>query len=358
MKILARYLTALFLRNYFFALLGLTTLFVVQALMGDLFSSEYTVYANLFYRMMTVPDVVVQMTPPAVMMATVFSLASMVRSNELTACYSLGVGLPQILVVLLSLVFMICCFTLVLQDRIVPPVFRKRETFYWREMKKRPDFFLDVKQEKIWYRSGNLIYNLQTFDPQNNRIHGMVIYRFNDKFDLVQVIEGREAHHDASGWLLTDGVVTNVGKSEEFPITERFKERRMSIEETPNDFKEIEKEVDGLRLKEMYRYIRNIKKTGTDTKAYEVKFHSRVSLSFIPIIMCLLAVPFSVRGRREGGMGRDLGLCLLVSFFYWLFFSIGLSLGTNGTIAPWVGAWLPSFIFLGLIITMISYKRA
>jgi lipopolysaccharide export system permease protein len=79
-------------------------------------------------------------------------------------------------------------------------------------------------------------------------------------------------------------------------------------------------------------------------------------LSFIPLVLCVLGFPFSVRGRREGGTAKDLGLCLLVTFFYWLFYSVGLSLGTNGALPPWLAAWLPSSIFTALAVTLIARR--
>jgi lipopolysaccharide export system permease protein len=88
-----------------------------------------------------------------------------------------------------------------------------------------------------------------------------------------------------------------------------------------------------------------------------VKFWSRFSLSFIPIVMCFLGVPFSVRNRREGGTAKDLGLCLAITFFYWLFYSVGLSLGTSGALPPWVAAWLPSAVFVALAAALIARQQ-
>ena len=94
-----------------------------------------------------------------------------------------------------------------------------------------------------------------------------------------------------------------------------------------------------------------------DTKAYWVNYYSRFSLSFIPLVMCIVAVPFSVRGRREGGMAKDLGLCLAITFFYWLFYSIGLSLGTNGALPPVVAAWAPTVIFAVFALLLALRKQ-
>ena len=358
MKTLDRYIASAFLKNLMLATLGLTFLFYVQSLIAELLEQDFPPSQLLIRSLLNLPQVIIQMVPPASMMATVMTLSSLNRSSELTACFSLGFGLRRIMGVMLAIVLLVSCLMLVLQDRIVPPFFKKRTNYYWRVMKNRPDFFLDVKQNKIWYRSKNLIYNLQSFDAKSQTIHGMGIYSFDEDFQLMQLVEARKAIFTRNGWKLLEGNVTVFDDQSSFPLTQPFKEKELIIGETPQDFQEIEKEVDGLRLKELYRYIERVQSTGTDTKSFQVKFHSRISLCFIPIVMCLLGVPFSVRNQREGGMARDLGLCLAVTFFYWLLYSIGLSLGTNGALLPWLAAWLPSLIFTALAATLLARQRA
>jgi lipopolysaccharide export system permease protein len=224
-------------------------------------------------------------------------------------------------------------------------------------MKNRPDFQLDIKQNKIWYRSGSLMYNLKAFDTKNQTIVGMAVYAFDDNFQLSQTIEAEKAKYTSNGWKLINGTLTQFSQTQAFPENKKFSELKLQINETPADFQEIEKEVDGLRMFELYRYIEQTAKAGLDTKSFLVKFHSRFSLSFIPLIMCILAVPFSVTGRREGGVAKDLSICLAITFFYWLFYSIGLSLGTNGSLTPWFAAWAPTVIFAVLASILVSRKQ-
>jgi lipopolysaccharide export system permease protein len=353
-KILDRYIAVFFIKNCLLAVFAMTGMFLFQALLGDLFDSSSSAQQLVVYHLLNLPAIMVQMMPPAVLLATVFTLSGLSRSNELIACHSIGIGVWRIMSLILSIVFIVSCVVLVVEDRILPPMYRARTSYYWREIKHRPDFFLDIKKDKIWYRSKNLIYNLQLFDPKSDTIYGMAVYTFDENFNLIQVVDAEKAKFTPAGWNLMNGTVTVFSGDDSFPKTSRFNDKSLTIPETPKDFQEIEKEVDGLRLKELYAYIGRVKSAGADTKSYEVKFHSKISLAFIPIVMCFLGIPFSLRGRREGGMAKDFGLCLAITFFYWLFYSIGLSLGTNGVLPPWLAAWLPSFIFAGLAGTLIS----
>jgi lipopolysaccharide export system permease protein len=326
-------------------LFGLGILFFFQAAMSQILDGDYTVSQILIYQSLNLPSVFIQMTPPAVMMATAMTLTSLSRTHELVACYSIGVGLPHIIVILLSLVFMLSCFTLVIQDRIVPPFYNQQLKYFWTVMKGKSDFFLDVSQDKVWYRSGDMIFNLRHFDSKEQRISGMSVYSFSPEFELDQVTHAESAVYYDPDWHLRNGQVTVFVGDDRHPATQSFEEKILKIDEPPSAFLEIQREVNGFRLKELYRHIQKIRKTGVDTKEYEVKLHYRISLSFIPLIMALLAVPFSVGLRRSGGLERDLGIGLGITIFYWLFYSVGLSLGKSGAVSPWVGAWSPSFIF-------------
>jgi lipopolysaccharide export system permease protein len=343
MQILARYIATAFFKNLVLVLLGLTVLFFFQTLLTQV--NDFDFSQRLIFNLYDLPSMMVMVAPPSALLATVLTFSALSKTNELIACHSIGIGLQQIISVLFPIVFVFCCISLIAQDRILPAFNEKKSSFYWREIKHQQDFFLDVKQEKIWYRSNNFIYHIQNFDSQRGRIIGIGVYIFDSEFDLIEHVEAVEADYVNHSWTLLDGKSTHFDPKTGFPVTKSFKSRPLNIKEAPEDFKVIEKEVDRLRIKDLIHFIETNKKSGIDSKAFEVKLHSRFSLSFIPIIMFLLAVPFAVSRSREGRLGRDLLIAFTITFFYWLSYSICLSLGQNGTIPPVLAAWSPSVIF-------------
>ena len=357
MKTLNRYIAGIFCKNLLVATVSMTMLFLFQSMFTDLYDHMHSIQQILVYHWMGIPQIAVQMSPPAVLLATVLTLSGLARTHELVACYAIGIGLRKIMSLILFIVLLLSVLILLMEDRVLPPIYRTRTTYKWKVLENKSDFFLDIKRDKIWYRSKNMIYNLQRFDTQSKTIFGMSVYTFDDDFNLIQVVGAEKAEYGDQGWKMINGNVSLFLAEEPFPLSQGFEEKKMIIGETPKDFQEIEKEVDGLRLKELYFYIQRMKSAGADTKSYEVKFHSKMSQSFIPIVMCLLAIPFSLGSRREGSISKDLGLCLVMTFFYWLFYSIGLSLGTNGALPPLLAAWLPSFVFVALAAALIAHKR-
>ena len=355
MQILARYIAAAFFKNLVLSLSGLTVLFFFQTVITQL--NDNTLNQILVLCFYDLPKMMVMVAPPAALVATVLTFSTLSKTNELVACYSIGISLNQMVSVIFPIVFVMCCFSLVAQDRILPAFYEKRNLFYWREVKKMPDFFLDVKKDKIWYRSNNMIYHLRTFDPKTDRILGIGVYVFSPDFNLKELLQAETATYNGSEWELTDGKATHFDEKTGFPVMEEFKKRILKIKEGPSDFKMIEKEVDRLRIKDLIRFINTNKKSGIDSKNFEVKLHSRFALSFIPLIKCLLAVPFSVSRSREGRLGKDLLIAFTITFFYWLSFSVSLSLGQNGTVPPILAAWLPSVIFGLLAVYLLQRMR-
>jgi lipopolysaccharide export system permease protein len=343
MQILARYIAGTYFRNLILSTTGLVLLFFFQSVITQV--NDYTLTQKFIMTLYDLPGMWVMVAPPAVLMATILTLSALSKTQELVACYSIGIGIRQIMGVLFPIVFVFSCLSLVMQDRILPAVNEKKSLFYWREIRKRQDFFLDLKQEKIWYRSNRYIYHLRNFDPELGRIVGIGVYEFDESFNLKEEMQAEEAVFKGNSWELRNGRKTVFNPKSGFPESESFSTRTLTIKENPKDFKVIEKEVDRLRIKDLIRFIRSNRLSGIDSKGLEVRLQSRFSLSFIPIIMFLLAIPFAVSRAREGRTGTDLAIAFAITFFYWLSYSISMSLGQNGVFPPMVAAWSPSVIF-------------
>lgn len=343
MQILARYIAGIFLKNLGLGLMGLTALFFFQNLITQL--NDYPFGQLFVFVLYDIPQLMVMVIPPATLLATIMTFSSLSRTSELVAIQSIGIGVKQLMSVILPLVFVLGCISLIIQDRFLPVFHEGKTLFYWRTIKKRQDFYLDVGQEKIWYRSGNLIYNIRTFDPKLNRLIGLSAYMLDDLFNLNGVIQAEEALYQDSKWVVPKAKEVKFDKDTGFPETESTIDTTVPILEGPEEFKMIEREVDRLRIKELIKFIGVNKASGIDTKGYEVKLHSRFSLSFIPLIMALLALPFSVSHFRSGSAGRDIGIASGLTLVYWIVFTLGLSMGRAGTLPPVLGAWLPTIGF-------------
>src|SRR5688572_13680184 len=95
-KTLDRYLAGIFIRNFLLALVAMVLLFVFQSLLGQLIDRTYPPNQVVYYNLLHIPEILVQMAPPAVLLATVMTLSGLSRTNELVACFSIGLGLKRL----------------------------------------------------------------------------------------------------------------------------------------------------------------------------------------------------------------------------------------------------------------------
>ncbi len=360
MRILDRMILIEFVKNLLVALFALTIVFFFAEYLRGVWDEEVPALVLLKYNTLLLPAIFSQMLPPAAMMSTMVTLSLMNRKNELTAIHASGVGLGHISFLIFGAIFIFCCLTLVVQDRIIPPLAYKRTVYYWQVIKKRTDFTLDIKTSKIWYRSKNFIYNLKLYDKSTSTIKGIGVFYFNDDFILQQHIEAQTARYDEDKgiWDLRDGMLTVFPGRNQFPLSKPFKEKKLNLPETPKDFLEIEKQVDTLRLRELLGFISRNKEAGLDTKSYEVDFHSRIAISFVALVMGLLAIPYCVKPKRQGGIGKDIAICAGWIFAYWLSFSISLSLGRSGVLVPSLAVWTIPTLFLALSCFLVFRVRS
>ncbi|MCO5142435.1 MAG: LPS export ABC transporter permease LptG [Oligoflexia bacterium] len=357
MSILDRYIAKEFWKGFIAALVTFLVLYLGGDTVRQGFKEEIPPAYAFQYSLFQIPEVLVLLLPAASLMGTLVCLSGFARRNELTAMFASGISLARISLVILSLVFTLCCLSFVVTDRIIPPLAKAKTNFYRTVIQNRPDLQSDIRQNKIWYRSKNYIYNLRTFDPKENIIQGISIYTFDNNFNLLQQIEAKSAEFKNSSWILYDGFLTLFDKTSNYPLSTKFKSHPIHISESPADFKEIEKEVETLRLKNLWKYIQRTKEAGIDTKSYEVTFWSKISLALVPLIMTILGIPFSTQHHRSSSVARDIALCFLLVLIYWIFFSSLLSMGKNGWVSPFLAAWIPNIIFFFLGLLMITKSK-
>lgn len=92
-----------------------------------------------------------------------------------------------------------------------------------------------------------------------------------------------------------------------------------------------------------------------NVKAFEVEYHKRWASPLGAFIMTLLGVTMSSR-RVRGGMGKNLGIGIVLTAIYILFSTVSTTFSVNNVMSPFMAAWLPNLVFLAISIPL--YIRA
>lgn len=83
-----------------------------------------------------------------------------------------------------------------------------------------------------------------------------------------------------------------------------------------------------------------------------IEFNRRFALPTACLVLALVGIPLGISSKKSGKSGGFV-LTILLVFVYYVISLVGVSLARQGHVAPWLGAWLADFVFLGLGIFLL-----
>lgn len=302
------------------------------------------------YYMYYLPGIIYQMLPMACLMATLFTLSALNRSNELVALFSMGQSLARISAPILVAVAIVSVLSFWLGDRILPKFTQKKNYVWYVEILKQPGRYATVKTNKIWYRSENVLFNISSLSAKEEKAQGVSLYYFDSSWRLIQMIRASVAEMRGEFWDLKDGAVTLFAEESTFPLSKEFKEKTITMNKDVVDLGQSSQPSEVQSLEELERFIVQNKEAGLDTMHYEVDYHRKIGFAFAAFIMSLMGIPFSVGHHRSGKGFANVGLSIGLAFLYWMCFSSSITLGKNGILPPVLAAWLPNGVMTGFAV--------
>jgi lipopolysaccharide export system permease protein len=355
--IIDRYIAKLFLGFFIGGLVVFVTLFVTVDFMSNFVRTDAPFQSIVSFYLLSLPALIYQMMPVACLMGVVFTLGSLGKTNELVALFASGMSLARVSLPILSLVVLISSVSFFLNDRVVPILNQKKNYVYYVEIQKKPGLYSTVKTDRIWYRSGDALYNIKTLSPDTATANGLTMYQFDSSWRLAQMITAQAVKLKGTTWDLSDGTVTIFPIESNVPMSQAFKEKRITVSEDAKDLQSSGQTSDALSVKELARFIKRNKDSGLDTLRYEVDYHAKFSFAMAAFVMALIGIPFSVGKARSGSAAFGAGVTIGLAFAYWAFYSSGLTLGKHGAFPPVLAAWAPNVIMAGFAIFALVRMR-
>lgn len=309
------------------------------------------------YFVLKLPMIIFQTTPITVLLSVLLTLGVLSKNNEITAMKAGGISLYNITAPLLILTFFISLFILIGNETIVPYATQKFYHVKYVVIEKTPPkiFF---KQNMVWFKgSDNTIFNIHLLDIKNNQIKGITVFKFDPDFNLTERIDAKEMLYEKDGWHLIEGVSRKFIKDSNIN-TVSFEKESIILDKKPEEFKEAVKKSEEMTFFELRNYVARLKAEGFNVARYSVELYSKTAIPFINFIMCLIAIPFSLKSSRGGGVVMGIGMSIMIAFIYLVILSFGISLGKGEILPPILAAWLANIIFgLTGLIMLLSTRQ-
>lgn len=353
LSIIDRYIAKKYLLFFTAGLLVFVTIFLAVDFIGSF--ARYQVSTGVLFRYYAyfLPQVIHQMFPVASLLATIFTLSHLNSSNELVALFSMGSSLARVSAPILVIVALTSVVFFWAGDRLLPSFAQKKSYVEYVEIKKKPGLYSTVKTNKIWYRSENVLFNIQTLNSKEATAQGLTLYYFDSTWRLIQMIKATSVKMKNEVWELSDGIITIFAEESKFPLTKSFEAKTVIMNEDVADLQSSAPSSDVQSVGQLRRFITKNKEAGLDTLGYEVDYHSKFGFAFAAFVMSLIGIPFSVSGQRSGGGFKNAGVCVGLAFGYWALFSSSPTLGRHGMFPPVVAAWGPNLLTVGFAVYLL-----
>jgi lipopolysaccharide export system permease protein len=309
----------------------------------DFLEAKLPLTLALHFFILKLPLVVQQGIPMAVLMGTLITLGLMARSNELMVLKASGISPVLVVGPIVTLALLASILDYAFSEYLVP-LSSTRANYIWNvQVMKRP-LPTSFSEEKVWYKSGQVIYNIRVLHAKRGLLEGVTLHMFDSHFRLASRLDARRGEWDGQSWVFSDGIFIQRTVDGTF-TTENFQSRRLELEERPQDFQHLEKASEEMTLAELARYVAEIESEGYDSTRYRVDFHAKIAFPFTSLIMALLGIGVALYQGKKGGIAVGVAASVALAFIYFLMFEFMLSIGYTGNLQPLVAAWTPNILF-------------
>jgi lipopolysaccharide export system permease protein len=347
LSIIDRYLIGKFLSVLFFSLIGMITIFVAVNYVenADKFIDRKVPPEIIFkYYMNFIPNIITLTLPVDILLASLFSLGSLARFNELTAVKAAGVSLYRVIFPLIVLALLVSLSNFWLSENVVPTA-NATKSEIWKTYVDRALASRRISGNNIsMYDPGGTKVFIEKFDKKNILCTNISIQKFFG-FKLVERIDAYEALWDSakSLWILKKGThrkfENDIETVSSFALLEKS-----DLFFHPDDILKRELNPDEMNFLELNEFIGKLRTSGARTERWEVDYHLKFSYPLTCFFMVVFGAPLAA-ARKKSGAGLNIFLTLVICFGYYSMIQLGRFMGYNQTLDPIQAAWIGNVIF-------------
>lgn len=371
MRILSGYILKEFFSYLIYILLAFIAIFILVDSVENLdhfIDEKVGVKITMLYYLFYLPYIVVLTMPVAMLLTTMFSLGRLVSDNEITAMKVSGVSLYRILLPLYMLALFVGLIVMLFAEYVVPKTTRFQEDI--KNLGKEFRFSLSKNREmdraKVFLANsdGSVVFARNYLSEENraNNVFIVTPHRYERAGESSTIEQlGIRRRLDAKFMLWQDGVWKLVDVEERtFTADGVLLTRHNSmtvpfVTVKPSDFARIDIRPEEMNYQQLRSYIRTIREKGHTASEWLVDLYMKISFPLVSFVIVFFGAPM-VAGSSKYGRAASFGLALMICFVFYTLINASQILGRNGTLEPFVAAWLPNVIFL--LVGIVMHVRA
>ena len=359
MKILDRYLLREFSGYLVLGLTGFVVLFVVVDIFEkiDVFL-DHRAPLNLVARfyLYRAPEVVVQVLPVALLLATFLALGQLNKFGELTAMRAAGLSLMRILVSVFGVAIAAVLVSLLFDELVVPGANRERDRIFDQQIQGLHQPLVTERADITYLGRGGRIWSVRLYLVREKRMHEVSLMEYKGG-TVTRRVDAQDATWDGRHWTFSNGMLRTftVSSEEAQPFEHMVLE---GLNERPDDFAKETPSPQEMNFFELRAYIDKLRSSGARVANYLVDLHAKLAFPLINLVVVMIGAAIATRLRMQSA-ALGFGLSIAISFMYYAFMRTGQALGHNGALPPYLAAWMGDLVFgsIGLFVLYQAQRR-
>lgn len=342
-----RYLTGKFVFSFLWAMVAFWAVFIIVDLVENLdkFIDKGVpfTYVALYYVYYT-PYVLILVAPVGVLLATLFSVGFLAKTNELLAIRSAGISLWRVSLPFLTMGLLVTVLVFAAGETIYPKFERQRTDLRERLIKGAVEPARMLLQNVFVVGGGGRVYHFRTFNTKQNLGTDVTVQTI-DGGRLTQTVEMKRMWYQDSAWVAEEGGIRTFDPSSDSLIGyETFEMTAFpGWTETPEDVVRKRVNPQQMTYSELRQTVTRLRGTGGDPTLEETELALKIAFPFINLIVVMIGFPVAAR-TRQSGMALNFGIAMMVTFVVRVLYEIFRSLGHSGALRPLLADQAPSMV--------------
>ncbi|MEP6956296.1 MAG: LptF/LptG family permease [Chthoniobacterales bacterium] len=364
MRLLDRYVLQNFLRAYLYciaAFISIWLIFDISDNISTFLDARVSLLLVLQYYLTQVPQFLVILLPVSLLLALLFCLGRMSRTNEIVSMLTAGISVPRLIAPLFAMGLLTVLISGGLNYSLAPHAELARKTYFdatrsdAREPGLTAQIFRNRTDARTWF--------IQRFRPDANELITVQVLQQDADDTIVKNYLATSAiyHPDGKTWELRGVKVVSYDGSGN--ITQEENAETLMINdwsETPFRLASTNLRAEFLSVPELRDYLDfNSDFPHTLLAPFATQWQYRWALPWTCLVVVMMAAPLAIGFSRGGilsSVAAAIGLVFSMNFLTHLF----LALGEGDRIPAWAAAWTPNILFASvglLLLIMRSTNR-
>ncbi|MDD5617747.1 MAG: LptF/LptG family permease [Candidatus Omnitrophica bacterium] len=307
------------------------------------------------YYLTLIPNVFVQTSPIACLIATIYTLGKLNRNNELIAMRTSGMSIYKIVLPIFIVGIIISLASFLVSEKLMPISQKVSDTIKTKYIDQKHATEEVLKDVAVYGFHNKQIY-ISSFNTKTNELKGLLILEHDRRQNVVSKIFANKVKWVDGSWVADQYILYKFDRYNHVTDSIYLENYTLNIEETPRDILQQKQKISYMNSKELFNYIYKLSSSGAETavRYLWLEFYQKILSNFSGLIMIFIGLPCAITIRRKAVGFSSVAISVLVALSYYVLLAVSIALGKSSIFPMLASVLITPILFICVAIFLIA----